>query len=271
MFPVYWKPDPSLYPPYLRPRIRRGRGIGQGLQYRSWLKVRDVPSRGTSSMPPGIVVKRPYHLLSEFEAIYFFLVERKSGTADIQEQWPILDLDRTIELCLQFGVHHQFRGPYPEPFTIDFLITESMGGELKSRAASIKTPEDAADPAIRQRLAVEYAWCVERGIPWTLIDTSAFSKTMLATLRFMRTWFSNRYEPDLDSAAQFSEQFHTSFKANVLLDELIRNTAKRLHLSNTDAQNIFRYCAWTDRINVSLKHPLSLDRPLVLHQTNGHA
>lgn len=221
-------------------------------------------------MPPGIVVKRPYHLLSELEAIYFYLTERRPATADIREQWPILDVDRTIELCLQFGVRHPNRGPYPEPFTIDFLISEVVDGEFKYRAASIKTPEDAANPEVRLRLAVEYAWCREHGIPWTLIDTSAFNKTMLATLRFMRSWFRNRYEPDTYIAMRFSEQFHSMYSANVLLDELIRNTAKRLHLREALAQDIFQYCAWTNRIDVSAKHPLSLDMPLVLRRTNDN-
>ena len=266
---MYWKPNANLYPPYLRPRIRRGRGIGRGAEYLPWLKVSDVPSRGTSSKPPGIVVRRPFQLLSEFEAIYFFLTERRPTSVDLREQWPIFDIDRTLELCAQFGVNHGYRGAYPEPFTIDLLITESINGELRDRAASIKTPEDAAKPEVRLRLAVEYAWCRERGIPWTLVDTSAFSKTMLATLRFMRSWFQNRYEPDIDGAMRFSDQFQASYTPNILLDELIRKAAKRLRLSEAVAQNTFHYCAWADHIGVSLTHSLSLDRPLVLRGKNG--
>lgn len=261
---MHWKPNPDLYPLYLRSRIRRGRGTGEGLDYLPWLKTRDVPSIGTSCMPPGILVRRPYHFLSELESIYFFLVERKNTTVDIREQWPILDLDRTIELCMQSGVPHISRKHYPEPFTIDFLITENVEGKLSYRAASIKTPEDALDPKVRLRLSIEHAWCREQGIPWTLIDTSKFDKTMLATLRFMRGWFSNRYEPDMSNARLFSEQFNALYKPNILLCELIQRTAKTLNLSELEAQNSFRYCAWKNEIEVSLFHQLSLDRPLSL-------
>ncbi|KXB29230.1 hypothetical protein AT959_18785 [Dechloromonas denitrificans] len=207
-------------------------------------------------------------MLSEYEAIYFHLMERKSTLLDLREQWPILDIDRTLELCRQFGVRHPFRGPYPEPLTIDFLITEMVNDSVTHRAASIKTPSDALDPEIRRRLAVEHAWCSERGIPWTLVDTSAFTKTMLATLRFMRTWFSNRYEPDQDRAARFSEYFLGEYGTNILLSELIRKTARLMCINEAEAQNLFRYCAWSAHLDVSLTHQLELDRPLVLRDAD---
>lgn len=261
---MYWKPDPNLYPPYLASRIRRGRGVGQGKQYVPWLKVRDVPSRGTSSIPAGITINRSHHLLSELEAIYFYLTERKATTVDIREQWPILHIDRTIELSLQFGVRHRYKGPCPDPYTIDFLVTECIAGELRYRAASVKTPQDAKDPEIRLRLAIEHAWCSEQGIPWTLVDTTTFSKTMLATLRFMRGWFQDRFEPKADSVNRFAEQFQAIYRPNVLLSELLHTVAKRLRLNEQIAQSTFQYCAWTNSLEVSLQHPLLLNKPLVL-------
>lgn len=265
---MYWKSNPKLYPPHLRSRIRRGRGIGQGLSYDSWLKIRDVPSKGTSSDVHGILVDRPYHLLSEFETTYFFLAERIPSSVDIREQWPILDLDRTLELCAKFGVRHIYRGIYPEPFTIDFLVTTSINGKLQYSAKSVKTPEDAADPDIRLRLMIEYVWCREHGIRWALIDTSKFSKEMLSNLRFMRAWFTNRYQPDLESALVFAQTFLASYRTNIPLNELIYRTAKPLRLSDDVAEDTFRYCAWSDRIAVSLEHHLALNMPLVLRRTN---
>lgn len=271
---MYWKPDPLLYPPYLRPKIRRGRGVGKGLSYVPWLKAREVPSRGTSSIIHGIRVNRSHHLLSELETIYFFLIERKLSTVDIREQWPILDVDKTLELCAKYGVHHKYRGPYPEPFTIDFLIAEYVDGKLNYRAASIKTPADAKDPAVRLRLAVEHAWCLEHGIPWTLIDTSVFGatllnrKTLLANLRFLRAWFRHRYSPDAQSVEEFAQQFHASYHTNVPLEGLIQRAGKCLRLSDNLSQDLFRYCAWADFIKVSLMHPLSMNLPLVLRRNH---
>jgi hypothetical protein len=268
---VHWSPNTKLYPPYLRARIKQGKGVGKGAEYRPWLAVSDVPSEGTSSQISGILIDRPFDLLSELEATYFFLVERKRSTVDIRECWPILDIDRTLELCARLGVRHQYGGHYPAPFTIDFLITELIDGQLQYRAASIKTPEDATDPEVRRRLSVEYLWCRDRGIPWKLVDTSKFDRKLLSTLRFMRTWFRHRYEPDKDSEDKFIECFRTAYSRNVPLARLIERVAKALHVTNAHAQDIFRYCVWTDGIATSLKHPLALNLPLVLRRMDDAA
>lgn len=261
---MFWKPDPQLYHPHLRSRIRGGLGVGQGSDYKSWLKIRNVPSMGTSSAIPGLKVRRPVYTLSELETTYFYLTERSPTVVDIREQWPILDLDRTLCICSDLGVRHVYRGAYPEPFTIDFLITEEIEGVVTYRAASIKTAKDALDPKVRIRLAVEYIWCIERGIPWTLVDTSAFDKTLLDTLRYIRRWFQNYYSPDPAEADYFAQQFLKHYLTNVTLQSLLNAIGKRLDIADSELNNIFGYCAWSGRIPISLRHPLLLNKPLVL-------
>ncbi len=268
---VHWKPNPLLYPPHLRTRIKRRRGVGSDSLYVPWLKVRDVPSKGTSAIIRGVFTGRPHHLLSELEAIYFFLVERRASTVDLREQWPILDFDRTLELCEQFGVRHTARSGYPEPFTIDLLITERVDGKLKYRAASVKSPEDALDPLVRLRLKVEHAWCQERGIPWTLVDTKRFNKTMLETLRFTRAWFRHRYVLDPSLENRFVDQFAAAYSPNLSLGELLAKLSRQLRQPTTVMQDVFRYCAWSNRIKPSLEHPLALNAPVVLLAETVHA
>ena len=195
------------------------------------------------------------------------MIERLPSVVDIREQWPILDIDRTLRLCSDLGVRHGQREGLPEPFTIDFLITELREGKISYRAASIKTPEDADNPEIERRLGVEHIWCEEHKAPFKLVDTSSFTKTMLSTLRFMRSWFQNRYKPDAEQADYFAEQFLILYGSNIPLQSLLRSVEKRLRISETKALNLFCYCAWSNRVPVSVHHPLLLNYPLVLDET----
>ena len=268
---MHWKPDPLLYPPFLRSRIKRRRGVGVGQSYVPWLKHRDVGSIGTSGVIKGVLSDRPHHLLSELEVIYFYLLERRASTLDIREQWPILDIDRTLELCAQFGVHHGTRRRFPEPFTIDFLISERVNGEIKHRAASVKSPEDALDPNVRLRLAVEHAWCRDRGIPWTLVNTTRFDKTLLENLRFMRAWFRHRYVPDAVLECQLVDQFHAVYAPNRPLRDMLAQLSGQLRKPAAVIEDSFRYCIWTERLPLSLSHPIALNNPVVMRTDQSHA
>jgi hypothetical protein len=111
---------------------------------------------------------------------------------------------------------------------------------------------------------VERLWCQDHNIPWTLVDTSAFNKTLLKNLRFLRSWYRQRHEPDLEESAEFAEVFKRMYRRNVLLKELILQTARTLKADAASAQDIFRHCGWSDLIQVSWKHPLALNEPLVM-------
>jgi hypothetical protein len=261
---MFWKSDTTLYPAYLRARIRRGKGIGQGVDYNPWYKTSDVPSCGTSSCVTGIQVSRHYDLLSELETTYFFLLERRRGVLDIREQFPILDISRTLELCAELNVQHKYSGIYPEPFTIDFVITENVDGAVRHRAASIKTAEDAKNPAIRHRLAVEKTWCQERGIEWSLVDTSRFSKNLLENLRFIRGWFRHHYQPNDIEIGQFVPAFFAQYSKSLTLKSIITSTARATDRDEATTLDMFRYSAWSNIIPVSLSHNIALNLPLVL-------
>jgi hypothetical protein len=94
---------------------------------------------------------------------------------------------------------------------------------------------------------------------------------LLSNLLFMRTWFRHHYDQNEEIESRFVKSFRAGYTRNVPLAALIENTAKALRLSDPLAKDVFRYCAWTDRIPVSLKHTLSLNTPLVLRRLNIHA
>lgn len=266
---MQWDTDLSLYMPHFRNRLLRGQGLGVHAEYKPWLRVRDVPSRGTSSIVRGIRIPRCIHLLSKIEAAYFFLLERRRAVQDCREQFPILDITRTLELCEELGVRHPHKGFYPEPFTIDFMITEIEDGKPCFRAASIKTPRDAVKPAVLHRLAVEHRWCAEHNIPWTLVDTSELGDTVLVNLRFMRAWFLHRHTPDYPQAVRFAACLLDGYQRNTLIDELVHDVCQRLHIPIDAGRDIFRFCTWSGLLPICLSSALAFNLPLVLRNVRN--
>ena len=264
-----WPDNLGNYPAYWHSRIKRGFGLGVGATYHPWLRVRDVPSHGSSGNPKGITVPRVYHLLSRLERTYFHLVDRQMDVVDIREQFPILHLHGTQKLCAELGVVHPRKGGFPEPFTIDFVVSRKTPSGLVHEAKSIKTPADAVDPAVRLRLKVEHRWCQQAGIDWKLILTDGFTDDLATTLTFMRGWHRHRYTPEKERADQFAKTFESVYKPNVPLKDLLEECSARAMRGYSQCSNDFRYCSWSNRINVDLASRLSLDLPVVLHGSKG--
>lgn len=260
------KIDLSAYPTYWHTRLKKGFGLGEGQTYSPWLRVRDVPSIGSSGNPSGITIPRTYHFLSKPERIYFHLLDRQPDVVDIREQFPILALAETQKLCAELGVRHPARGRFPEPFTFDFLITRNINGELIYEARSVKTPEDANDEKVRARLNVEYQWSIRHGLDWKLVDTSGFTSDLHSTLIFMRGWVSHHYRPDEGIAQAYAHEFMAQYEPNVPLKVLITACAKRMKRGYSLAQNDFRYCAWSGLIPVKLTSKLTLHLPVTLDE-----
>jgi hypothetical protein len=107
------------------------------------------------------------------------------------------------------------RGSYPEPFTLDFVVTRQTPSGLVYQARSMKTPEDAGVPKVRLRLKVEHRWRQQNGIDWKLVDTTEYSRDLLSTLTFMRGWTLQRYVPKVDQADEsrmFADHYGTNCK-----------------------------------------------------------
>ncbi|MDR6861446.1 TnsA endonuclease N-terminal domain-containing protein [Variovorax guangxiensis] len=257
-----WPHDPFLYPPYLQAAIRRGIGLGEGTAYQPWIRTSDFGSHGTCSNFKGIKISRPFHFLSSQEATYFLLEERNPENSDIQEQHPILDIQSTMQLCARFGVKHIYRGRYPGPFTIDFLLSRRVGSKSIPFARSIKPTKELLKSKVAGRLNIEYQWCLEVGIDWAWVDPSEFTPQLLSSLRFIRHWFVDRYTPREAPVKRFAEAFQHGFEMGTPLEELVRKAASRTR--QLDGLSSFRYCAWSNLIRLDLRRPISLDHSVIL-------
>jgi hypothetical protein len=66
--------------------LRNGFGLGKGKDYKPWLQVQDVSSRGVSSKLFGIKAQREHHMLSNLETQFFHIAEFSESVIDVREQ-----------------------------------------------------------------------------------------------------------------------------------------------------------------------------------------
>lgn len=136
--------------------------------------------------------------------------------------------------------------------------------EPRYRAATVKSPEDAKRPEVLARLAVEREWCVNRDIPYTVVDTSGFTAQLLSTLRFLRGWHRLHLDPRKSPVEAFSQKFASGYRRNVPLRQLIATASSKMRVSFPEGDAMFRYCGWRSLIRVDVLSRMRMDSPLVL-------
>jgi hypothetical protein len=124
-----------------------GRGQGEGLYYKPWLTIQDVPSSGRAHRIKGIKTKRIHHHLSDLERDYFYLLEWADEVLDIREQFP-LHRELTVQIAEEKGIRHSVDSETQTPLvmTTDFVVTVRSGNEVVLLARTIKPSEQLNTP-----------------------------------------------------------------------------------------------------------------------------
>lgn len=133
--------------------IKEGRGQGRGRDYKPWLTVRDIPSRGRSHRVRGYKAHRTHHLFSDLELSVFLLLEWHPETTDIREQFP-LPLDVTTALAEDAGIRHPAVSGVMQYMTTDFRVSSSSP-DRPEFALQAKMQADLSDSRTIEKLELE--------------------------------------------------------------------------------------------------------------------
>lgn len=250
--------------PFLHPKLKQGHGLGWSSEYKPWVTITKVKDgEGRTSHVFGYKTHRIHHVLSLHEISFLYLAERWPWVTDIREQWPILDFDRTNELHYERGIGVPKRNGAPQPVTIDFLLTEQTEDGIRCRAIAVKPEEKAKRPKTNLYLDVQRVWCEENGIPFSVVQNTG-GLALCETLTEIRKWFDDGYKPCDEQVLEFATCFTRGYQENTPLTELFNPICKSLRVDETEAFSLFRYCAWSNRIQLDLQKPIALDEAVVL-------
>jgi len=183
----------------VRKYLKEGRGSGEGANYRPWLKVYDLPSKGRSHRPYGIKTGRVHHLLSDGEWKSFIRFEFDDSVLDIREQFP-LDRRQTMQAARDRKLAHPITTDgTPYVMTIDFLLTRRVGDRLRLEAFSFKYNPVALKDRDKELNAIAEE-CVQRnGLTLKFIDETDFDPNFIRNYDSIRGYFDisafHAYDP----------------------------------------------------------------------------
>lgn len=163
--------------------IKEGLGQGTKENYKPWLTIRDVPSKGLSTRINGWRTGRVHHFLSLIELSYFYILEWSTSVTDIREQYP-LNLEDTIEISERLGIQHP-KVPNSEERTVmttDFLIDTK---DLKLFARSIKPYSELSSKRTIEKIMIEKTYWEEKGIDFKVVTQREIPTTLSKNVEFI--------------------------------------------------------------------------------------
>jgi hypothetical protein len=164
----------------------KGRGQGEGLNYRPFIQAHDnkVASEGWVTRHKGWKTGRIHHTLSEHERKYLFYCEWNDEIIDIREQWPLLPIEKTMEIAKQLGIEHPNLDGSPVVMTTDFNLTVEIKGVSRSAIKTIK-PREKLDTRTLELFEIERIYFAELGIDWCIITEDKIPEILVKNIEWM--------------------------------------------------------------------------------------
>lgn len=167
-------------------RLAAGFGQGEGISYKPWLRVSDVPSKGTCSIITGWKHGREHHLLSRNERNYFYCLEWQDDVLEIREQFPLLPLERTLEIAASLGFKHPTYKGKPALMTTDFLLIVCGGDRSRQYVArTVKPSRDLKKLRVQEKFEIERMYFAEKHIEWGVIVPELIPKAVWRNMHWL--------------------------------------------------------------------------------------
>jgi hypothetical protein len=164
--------------------LRNKYGLGQGADYKPWLRVQDVKSKGTRSLIYGRKSQRDHHMMSSIESEHFYLAEFSNRVVDIREQFPLFPLNFTQKVAKTLGVQHPTHPHTKEPIimTTDQLLTIDSSQGTTYHAISVKSEDDSSDLRVLEKNDIERVCWELLGIKFSYFTGNELTRVQSSNL-----------------------------------------------------------------------------------------
>ena len=229
-------------------------GIGQGSDYKPWLRVQDVKSIGHRSEIFGRKTQRIHHLLSSIESEFFYLSEFSDSVVDIREQFPILPLNYTQKVSHLLGIKHPAHPKTKEPIiiTTDFVLTVDNKQGSSFHAISIKPDDKSHKLRTLEKIDLER-------VCWELLDVrfsyytgNEYTRNQGKNIEWATSPF--RETPTVFSEEQIDYVISILNLGQVLIEDVCSHLISKNIVPHNDALSLIRLLIAEKYIDVDLNY-----------------
>ena len=163
--------------------LREGRGQGTGADYSPWIRVQDFPSLGMVSRVLGTTTGRVHHLMSNHELSLFYLLDWSDDVLDIREQYPLVDLRKTIDIAEKANIKYPYdpKSGFPYVLTSDFYLETRQGAMI----VSVKSSSELGKPRVQEKLEIERRYWNTHGIQWSIVTENEINRTKASNIEWL--------------------------------------------------------------------------------------
>lgn len=252
-------------------RLKEGRGSGFGKDYKPWIYVHDIPSKGISTRVNGWKTDRLHHLLSNLELQYFYILEFSSIVTDIREQYP-LERNKTRSIAERIRYKHPTDPSTQTPIvmTTDFLVTIKQSGKFVEQARTIKYSNDLSSKRTLEKLEIERVYWLEENIDWGIVTEKDIDPVIADNVSWLYEY------KNLSALNPLTHKdvghIHKFLVPNIIsnrqipLRDLTNACDDKLGYSNSlgSSLSVVRYLIANKRLKVDMKIPLNPSEPLAI-------
>lgn len=235
--------------------IKNGFGQGKGTDYKPWLRVQDVSSKGLSSKIFGIKTQREHHFLSQLETQCFLLAEFGDLVIDIREQFPLLPLTLSNKIAETLNIAHPKVPSSKElnVMTTDLLLTIKTPDGIRYEAICVKPESELSNKRIAEKIDLERVWWQLLGVSFRLFCGNSSTEIQAQNI----AWATDPVRHSIhfpESLEQVALEYISN--GNYELKSIVKTISKITKLNETDSLNLIKVIIAKKRIIVDLNIPI---------------
>lgn len=227
-------------------------GIGQGPEYKPWLRIQDVKSNGVRSLIYGRKTHREHHMMSLIESELFYLAEFSNNVIDIREQFPLLPLAYTQKIAKLLGVEHPRHPKTKEPIimTTDQLLTIDSSEGIKYHAISVKPEGDSGNLRVLEKIDIERVCWELLGVKFSYFTGNELTRFQSGNIEWAASPF--RENPISFSCEQIDYALSTIVVGEFFIEDLCNQLVSMNITSHDNALLLIRFLIADKFIDVDL-------------------